>query len=642
MILEKKKLAQLRGDIFGGLTASVVALPVALAFGIASGMGPVAGLYTAIGLSFIGSIFGGTKTQISGPTGPMTVLVALVISHEIALSGSFEQALPAIMLTFFFAGFFQTTFGFLKLGKYINYIPQPVVSGFMSGIGIIIIILQLKDFFGIEGKYDVPQTLMNLGHFVEIANWSNVILAASTILIILGFPRLVKSVPGPLAALVLATPLAWLFNLQVPLIGAIPDLLPSPDLSVFSRVDMSTIQRILLPAFSLGALGMIDSLLTSVVADQLTHTKHNSNRELVGQGLGNMANSLVGGIPGSGTTVCTVANIESGATGRLGGVVHSLVLVFILLFATPLAAQIPKAVLSGILIMIGFNILDLNAIRHFKNLPKADNVIMIIVLVLTVFWSLLYAVIIGLVMAALYFMKKMADVVEIDSRDTKVDRLVEQLIQTFPNEETFRKEVFVQNLTGPIFFGFSSRFQESIEKLPTVKAVVFNLGGVPYMDESGLYTFVECIKLLKSRGINICFSEIRDKSLALLKGMKVIPQLIDERHIFPSVEECVMWLNEPGHIANGFIDEDELYIPSAFTPNGDGINDDWVIRNIDKYPNCNLRVFTREGVVIFSSDGYKKPWDGSLNGHMAPSDTYYYELNLTDDDVREGTISVFR
>jgi len=631
----------LRGNIMGGITAGIIAMPVALAFGIASGLGPMAGLYTAIGVSIMGSIFGGTKTQISGPTGPMTVVVALVVSNEIMYWGSVEAAMPMIMLTFLLAGLFQLLLGVLKLGKYIRYIPQPVISGFMSGIGVIIIILQLKDFFGIAGHYNVPDTLTHLNFFVAEANWQNVFLASITILIIVLFPRLTKMIPSTLVALVVVATGAWLWKPDVFYIGNIPDGLPIPDFSLFASLDIMGIGRIIFPAFSLAALGMIDSLLTSVVADQLTQTKHNSDRELVGQGIGNMTSALIGGIPGSGTTVCTVANIKSGGTGRLSGIIHGLFLIFIVVFAAPVAEQIPIAVLAGILITIGFDILDYSAIRKFAKIPKVDNIIMITVLILTVFWNLLYAVAIGLIMASLHFMKKMADIVELDSRDHKVDRLVDDLIHTFKDENRFRNAVYVTNLKGPLFFGFASRFRDSLERFPDVRVVIFNMGGVPYIDQSGVYTFIEALKLLHSRGINVCISELRDQNYNLLKGLDVFPDLVDENHVFPSVEECMMWLNEPGHLENKFARDDELYIPTAFTPNSDGINDEWIIRNIDKYPNCRMKVFTREGELLMESEGYQ-PWDGTIKGRNIPADRYIFELDLANGEVIEGTVSLFR
>lgn len=638
----------LKGDFFGGINAGIVAIPVALAFGAACGLDPINGLYGAIALGFFAALLGGTSTLISNPTGPMAVVTALIVASQIKIAGSLEGAVPMLVMIFFTAGALQIVFGLLRLGKYVHYIPHPVISGFMSGIGAIIIIGQLKSFFGIEGRYTVIETLQNLHNFIEHANWVSVFLGILTILLIYVVPRFTKAIPSTLVALIIVTLVSYFLNLGedygVKLIGHIPSELPSINIAAFQHLHVSKLGSILMPAFSLAALGMIDSLLTSVVADKLTKTKHNSDKELLGQGIGNMFAALIGGIPGAGTTPSTVLNINSGARTRLSGMIHAVFLLLVVLIGGPVAALIPFPALAGILITIGIKILDFEAIKSFKIVPKSDNIIMVTVLVLTVFWSLLYAVGIGLVMAALIFMKKMADVVEGESRDSKVDRLTDQLIGTFDNADAFREQVFVKNLKGPMFFGFASRFIDSLDDIPKVKAVLINFSGVTYLDQSGMYTFQEAVQRLIDKGINVVLSEVMDEHLRLLKGIQVVPQLIDEDHVFSSVEESIMWLNEPGHLDNKFSADDELYIPSAYTPNGDGINDEWQIRNIDKFPECVVRIYSRENVILFESIGYYTMWEGHYKGKKLPSDKYTYEIDLYGDgkDVRKGQVSIFR
>lgn len=637
--------SHIKGDLFGGISAGIVGLPVALAFGAAAGLDPINGLYAAICLGFLAALIGGTPTLISNPTGPMAVVTALVVAGQISIHGSLSVALPSIILIFFTAGLMQVLLGLLKIGKYVHYIPYPVISGFMSGIGVIIIFLQLKSFFGVAlEKNSVLLAIENLGYMISNANWYDVGLASLTILIIYFFPKITKAVPGALVALIIVTLISVIGGFDVRTIGEIKGDLPEFKLDIFGSIGNIKIINVLASAFSLAALGMIDSLLTAVVADQLTKTKHNGDKELIGQGIGNMVSALFGGIPGAGTTPSTVLNIKSGARTRLSGMIHAMFLLFILLVAGPIAALIPYSVLAGILIMVGISILDYKAIIHFKSVPKQDNFVMIVVLILTVFWSLLYAVGIGLVFAALIFMKKMADIVEIESQDTKIDRLVNQLIETFDNSEEFRKEVYVKNLRGPMFFGFASRFVDSIEEIPDVKAVVFNLSNVNYMDQSGLYTFEEATTRLVDKGINVCLSEASEDVYTLFEKIGIIPNLIDHKHVFSSVEETIVWLKEPGHLENVFADDGELYIPSAYSPNGDGINDEWQLRNIEKYPDCIVHIFNREGIEIFHSVGYKIMWEGFKDGKMLPADRYNYEIDLFGDqkEVKKGSVTIFR
>ncbi len=651
----------LKGDVFGGINAGIVALPAALGFGTLAGLSPVQGLYGAIFLGLLAAIFGGTKTLISNPTGPMAVVTGEIIyglTERLKLPEdySISDFFPYLVLIIVIAGIFQIVLGLAKFGKYIHYIPTPVISGFMSGIGVIIIISQIKTFLGVSmdtsGAFDV---LANLPTLVANADSVSVIIASSTMTIIYLFPRVTKAVPGPLVAIVTVTAVATLLGVHKDyLIPTIPQDFPDmgKQIAIFSNLSsMFTGERshmvgyIITSGLYLAAIGVIDTLLTAVVSDQLTKEKHNSNQELVGQGIGNTVSALFGGMMGAGTTPATVLNIKSGARNRLSSIIHALILVAILLAAAPVASLIPKAALAGLLITVGISILDFEVFRVWRVIPRQDNIVMMTVLVLTSFWDLMAAVAVGLVMAALIFMKKMADVVEGQSSNSKFDRLVNQLIDTFDDPKEFHKHVIVKNMKGPMFFGFASRFQDSIDEMPMVKAVVLNFGGITYMDQSGLYTLREAITRLVDRGINVCLSELRDEEAHLVHGMKIVPDLVDEEHVFSSVEESVMWLNEPGHLDNVFAADDELYIPSAYTPNGDGINDEWELRNINRYPNCMVKIYTREGKEIFASKGYKEMWEGyTAEGKALPSETYKYEIDLHGDgsEVRTGKVTIFR
>ncbi len=662
-----KIFSNIKGDLYGGINAGVVALPVALAFGAAAGMDPINGIYGAIFLGLIAALFGGTQTLISNPTGPMAVVTALIVATEIKStqvvdklsgavleSGTLEKAMPAIITIFVLAGLIQIIFGVLKLGKYVAYIPYPVISGFMSGIGMIIIILQIPKFLGSGAESKVIGILGDIPNMIMSINPVNILLAIATVAIIYLFPKITKVVPSTLVALVAVTAVSWGFGLDkefgIQIIESktvIAAKLPSPRLELFTGFNFSMLGGAILPALSLAGLGMIDSLLTSVVADNLTKTKHKPNLELIGQGVGNMVSGIFGGIPGAGTTPATVLNINSGGRTQLSGIFHALILFGILMLGGPVAGKIPLAVLSGVLVTVGISVLDRNVLNDIKYVPKNDNFIMFAVLGLTVFYDLLYAVGIGLIIAALYFMKKMADVVERETSNKRVDKIVTNIIGAFERSDDFGEKVEIITLNGPLFFGFASRFQNKIDSISAdLSAVVFDFSHVHHMDQSGVYTFKEACKTLKEKEINVCLCDMHWRQRAMMEGITMIPEIIEERFIFENIEDAIQWLNEPGHLDNNFALDGDLYIPSVFTPNGDGVNDDWEIRNIDQYPNCHVVVYTKTNIMLFeSNDGYKTRWEGfNMRGKVVPDGKYNYEIDLHGDkkDVRMGTVSIFR
>ena len=638
----------IKTEIIAGLTSAVVTMPVAIAYGYASGLGPYAGFVSAIVLGFVAALVGGTSGQISSPTGALTVAISVFVVTEIEIQGSLEAALPMLMAIFVLAGCLQLFFGLLKLGENIQYIPFSVISGFMSGVGLIIIVLQIPNTFGVpSGIYtSVISKILNIFYFFDHANWLAFTFVVSTVGIIYIFPKITKKIPGSLVALLSLTGLAYIFELDIDKLGAF-----SIDLSHFSLISLDqlshieTLLRILIAAASLAFIGSVNTLLTSVVADKMTNSVHNSNQELIGQGIGNLLAGFFGGFTGSGATACAVANIQAGGRNRISGMTSAFFLLIFLIWGGNFIAEIPLALISGIMISIGYELLDKVTLKKLIIIPRVDAVVMVAVMGLTAFYDLLFSVSLGLIISAIYFMKKMADQVEDDSNQSKLELMIYELIDTFDDAEDFKDKVFIKTIKGPLFFGFSARFLKTIRAIsPKVEVVVFNMSLVPYMDYSGIRTFKDAILYLKSKKIKISFCELNKKNYSLLKELDIIPSQVPEKYIFDSIESCVMWLDEPGNIDGSIQDDSQVYFPSAFTPNGDGIRDEWLIMNIEKFPKCHLQIMAPDSTLVFESHGYQQPWDGIFNDESLPTGAYEYVCQLDPNDSEEitGTVNLIR
>jgi len=597
-----------KGDLFGGITAGIVALPLALAFGVSSGLGPSAGLYGAIFVSFFAALFGGTNTQISGPTAPMTAVSMVVIAGIIAtFDGDISQALPVILTVFLLAGFMQIALGFIGLGKYIKYIPYPVVSGFMTAIGVIILVTQILPSVGYYPKEDTEfvdqfkphaetiilnnilkeeagegilvledfketikraegitemqilkesQTLANseasgvigalkvMPRAFRNINWLEFILALGTIFIIYGFKRITTKVPSTLVALLVMSGIAIGFGLDYRPIEEIPSGLPIPNLKIFTDFSFDNITPYIFTALTLALLGAIDSLLTSVVADNMTKTKHKPNKELIGQGIGNSIAAIFGGIPGAGATIRTVVNINSGGKTRLSGMVAGILLLIILLALGPIASQIPAAVLAGILITVGIGVMDYKGLKAIPYMPRPEVIIMIVVMVLSSVWNLVYAVGIGLVIASLMFMKKIGDLTaeRSDIKSLKKEKGWSDEID-FP--EKLKEQVFIKHIKGPLFFGSTSDFQQLMKQIPdTASIIVIRMGRMPYIDQSGLYVLEDALIELVKEGKKVLLVNIIEQPKYLLERIDIIPDLVPREQIFNSFNECLIWIKE--------------------------------------------------------------------------------------------------
>jgi SulP family sulfate permease len=527
-----KWLSNWKGDLFGGVTAGVVALPLALAFGVTSGLGAAAGLYGAAVLGMLAAIFGGTPSQISGPTGPMTVISAAVVAAHMIGPGQFDMA--AIVLTFVLAGVFQIVLGVTRVGAYIRYMPYPVISGFMSGIGVIIIILQLFPFTGQSAPSSGPlDILIAIAQIASAPNMAALLLAAATVAIIYLPSKLFFGFPRSLAALILVSAVAEILALDVPRIGSIPEGLPK---LIFPALTLSTIQLAVLPAVQLCLLGAIDSLLTSVVADNLTKTKHDSNRELIGQGIGNTAAALVGGLPGAGATMRTLVNVQAGGKTRLSGVVHGMVLGGILLGLGALASRIPLAVLAGILVTVGIAIIDYRGLRHLTKVPRVDAFVMLFVFGLTVFDDLITAVAVGVVLACLLFMKKMADEMALHA---KIVPMRDYYADEADIPPEMLEHVYIKHIDGPMFFGFASEFQSLSRTLVSAKVVVMRLSGMPYIDQTGLYVLEDACRELKESGVRVMLCELGPNPTRSLRAIGVIPEIVPDSDVYETFDACV-------------------------------------------------------------------------------------------------------
>lgn len=494
-------LNSVRGDVFGGLTAGIIALPLALAFGVASGAGAAAGLYGAIALGFFASIFGGTKTQVSGPTGPMTVVMA---SAVVAFPGDFSSVCLVVVL----CGALQILFGCVKLGGFVRYMPYPVISGFMNGIGVIIILLQIQPLMGCASASSpilalaaVPETLAN-------CDMASLGLAVATMLIVfLVPPKVTRVLPSPLLALVTMSLAAFFLKLDVPTIGSIPSSLP--ELHIPS-VEIQHIGRIFALGFALSILGTIDTLLTSIVADSITKTQHNSNRELIGQGIGNMIAGFVGGLPGAGATMRTVVNVKAGGTGRLSGVIHALFLVAVLLGLGPLTSHIPMPVLSGILVKVGVDILDYRLLRLVKRAPKQDLLVMFAVFAITVFVDLIVAVGAGVALACLLLTWRITRQASVSISGE--DACPNQLNKEKAIQEQSEQKLRVISIDGPFFFGTSFRMLNKIDSMIGTKILVVNCISVSFVDISAVFALCEMTEKLKDSGIQVVMAADGEKA----------------------------------------------------------------------------------------------------------------------------------
>ncbi|KIC82682.1 MULTISPECIES: SulP family inorganic anion transporter [unclassified Pseudomonas] len=526
-------------NLVSGLIVGVVALPLAMAFAIASGVKPEQGIYTAIIGGLLVSLLGGSRLQIAGPTGAFIVILAGVTA---------KYGVEGLQLATMMAGAILLVLGITRLGAVIKFIPDPVIVGFTAGIGIIIWVGQWRDFFGlpeIEGGH-FHEKLWHLLLALPDLHIATTLLATCSLALLILAPRLpvLKRLPGPLVAMVFATLVQSLFHFDgVATIGtafgAIPQGLPS---LTWPEVSLARVIELIGPAFAIAMLGAIESLLSAVVADGMAGTRHDSNQELIGQGIANLVVPLFGGFAATGAIARTATNIRNGATGPLAGIIHALTLVLIILFLAPLASNIPLCALAAILFVVAYNMSEL---KHFKRMlqraPRADIAILLVTFTLTVFSDLVIAVNIGVILAMLQFMRRMASSVEV--QQVVEEELANQLHSN--GQKSLPPGVLVYTIEGPLFFGAAETFERALSQTHTdPELLVICLKRVPFMDITGLQTLEEVIQQLHERQIVVKLCEANGKVLGKLEKAGIL-RLLGPGHYHQTLGTALLEAKAP-------------------------------------------------------------------------------------------------
>lgn len=541
-IFNQIRLNNVRGDLFGGLTTAIVALPMALTFGVASGAGPQAGLYGAIFVGLFASLFGGTPTLISEPTGPMTVVMTAVIANLTAANP--ENGLAMAFTVVMLAGVFQIIFGMLRLGKYVTLMPYTVISGFMTGIGVILIILQLAPFLGqATPQGGVVGTLQNIPNLIADINPPETVLAITVVAILFLIPdRWKRYAPPQLVALTVGTAVSFIFFSGIDIrrvgdIGEIPiGVLPSLSIPTFSA---DQIQLMFVDALVLAMLGCIDALLTSMIADSLTRTQHDSDRELIGQGLGNLASGFFGGIAGAGATMGTVANIQVGARSALSGLARAGILFAIVLVAGPVATGIPLAVLAGIALKVGLDIVDWNFLKRAHQVSIKGALITYGVILLTVFVDLIVAVGLGVFVANILTIKRLTDLQSESVRAITDDD--DQILLSDREQELLQAakgRVLLFHLSGPMIFGVAKAISRQHSALEEHDILIIDLGDVALLGVTASLALENAIIDAQDEGRHVLLVGAKGKIEQRLRKFNILDRVAPQ-HRFPDRAEAL-------------------------------------------------------------------------------------------------------
>ncbi len=499
---------KLINDVISGIIVAIIALPLSIALALASGVGPEEGLYTAIVAGFVISFLGGSTVQIAGPTAAFATIVAGIVA---------KNGMAGLAAATLLAGIFLILMGVFKLGSLIKYIPYTITTGFTSGIALTILIGQMKDFFGVvyQGGEKPVETMEKVEAFIHNASSINiqaVIVGLVSLAILIVWPYISKKIPGSLIAVIVGVFMVKLLNMEVFTIGDLYSVSSAPPKFQMPQIGIGTVRNVLPDAFTIAILAAIESLLSCVVADGMTNTKHRSNAELVAQGAGNMASALFGGIPATGAIARTAANIKNGGTTPIAGMVHAIVLLLILVILMPFAAFIPMPTIAAILFVVAYNMCQWRAfVQLVKTAPKSDIAVLVITFVLTVVFDLVIAIEVGFVLACLLFMKRMSD-------ETGV------VGWKYPQEDTddseklkvLPKEVRVYEITGPLFFGAA----DSIAKISAkefTKCIIIRMRSVPAIDVTAMNALTELYESCNKKGIRIIFSHVNSQPMRVME-----------------------------------------------------------------------------------------------------------------------------
>ncbi len=521
-------------DILSGIIVGIVALPLCIAFAIASGVSPEKGLITGIVAGFAISALGGSRVQIGGPTGAFIVILYSIVE---------EYGIEGLTIATFLAGFLLMLMGFLQFGRLLKYFPYTLITGFTAGIAVIIFSSQVKDLLGLEmGQVPAPfieKWVAYTGHFGSINPYA-LAIGLGTILLTLFFGRITTKIPGSLVAIVVATAAAFYLQLPVETIGSrfgdIPNTLPTPRLYT---VSLETIQQLLQPALAIALLGGIESLLSAVVADGMIGGRHRSNMELVAQGGANILSAMFGGIPATGAIARTATNIKNGGRTPVAGIVHALTLLLIMLVASPLAKHIPLACLAGILVVVAYNMSELHAFFSIFKTTRYDIAVLLATFFLTVVFDLVVAIEIGMVLAAFLFMKRMADATNLGQSMLSEGPAGEEE-PTFEQElKAIPRNILIYEINGPLFFGAAQKFSDTLKNIigDQHNILILRMRNVPMIDATGLQRLREIILFMQSRKVQVVLSGVNESIRAQLSKMNII----DEAHIRPDVQDALKY-----------------------------------------------------------------------------------------------------
>ncbi|WP_326514501.1 SulP family inorganic anion transporter [Clostridium intestinale] len=518
-------------DLSSGIIVAIIALPLSIALAIASGVSPEKGLYTAIIGGFIVSFLGGSKVQIGGPTGAFVIIVYGIIE---------KYGLDGLIISTIMAGLFLTIMGFLKLGSLIRFIPASITSGFTSGIAVVIFSTQIKDFLGLSIKSAPSEFIHKWGAYFKNLNTFNpqsLLISLLTLGCIIFWPKINKKIPGAFLAIILTTVITLTFNLDTPTIGSVFGNLSSslPSLSIPS-VNLSTILNLVFPALTIAILAAVESLLSAVVADNMIDGRHRSNMELVAQGFANIFSGLFGGIPVTGAIARTAANIKNGGRTPVAGMVHSVILLLIMFLFMPYVKLIPMASLAAILVMVSYNMGEWDAFKNLLKAPKSDSLIFIVTFLLTVFFDLVFAIGVGVVLSSLLFMRKMAEFTSVKSIIDDIDSV--DLLE-IKNTLKYPEDVAMYEINGPFFFGATDKFISAIRDISSMpKILIIKMDKVPIMDSTAYHSFEMLLDICNKQNTKLLLLNVQPQPLNTLKKYGFVDK-IGNKNVCVSLNDVI-------------------------------------------------------------------------------------------------------